>query len=280
MTPSVISSSLAAFAPSASVPRLTSAAKRSRKTAQPNKAESAPRGRSVGDRLPAPMMAGEKGIKNMTPEKVLTWSVAALGHLKQGANGNAADILAMLRDEAEEEIRHATAKQSGNGNRQKAAERVIKNAKASQPFRECFHGAWTENGAQHLCDGFRAYILSEPLPLPTIPEDVQKLDIKRLVDSARGNNGPALNLPDVAELRAYIKTEKARKKAIKDKTAPVYDFGDGLPLVNAQFLLDTLELLPGCTATISSRAPLVTSIYFESVHGCGILCPIKKAVNG
>ena len=41
----------------------------------------------------------------MKAEYVLKWSVAALGHLKQGANGNASDILEALREEAAAEIR-------------------------------------------------------------------------------------------------------------------------------------------------------------------------------
>ena len=204
---------------------------------------------------------------------------AAAGHLKQGANGNAAEIIEALKQEAAAEIRREEAKRSGTADRQKAAERVIKSAIANNPFKEAFKGAWTECETQYICDGFRAYALSEALPLQTIPEDVQKIDIKRVIDGARGNNGATLNLPELGTLRAYIKEEKARKKAIKDKTAPMYDFGDGLPLVDAQFLLDTLELLPGCTATISNRKPLISAIYFESSHGCGILCPVRKAAR-
>ena len=51
----------------------------------------------------------------MKAEYVLKWSVAALGHLKQGANGNASDILKMLQEEAEAEIRRKEAKNGGDG---------------------------------------------------------------------------------------------------------------------------------------------------------------------
>lgn len=210
----------------------------------------------------------------MKPDYILKWMTAAAGHLKNGDSRNAAEIIEAMKEEAAAEIRRAEAKNGGKLSRQKAAERVIKSAKASQPFRESFHGSWTDAaGRQCLCDGFRAYRLREALPLETIPEKETPFDLNRIITK---NDGETLALPDVAELRAYIKEEKARKKAIKDKTAPTWDFGDGLPLVNAQFLLDALELLPGCSATISSRSPLVNPIYFESVHGCGILCPIRK----
>ena len=185
--------------------------------------------------------------------------------------------IAELMNEAETDVRREAAKQSGNGNRQKAAERIIKSAYSTQPNRPAMHGAWSDaDGAQYVFDGYRLFKLFDPLPLPTIPEKETPINAARAIDPAKNNNGATLNLPELADLRAYIKEEKARKKAIKDKTAPVYDFGDALPLVNAQYLLDALELLPGCTATISSRAPLITPIYFESVHGCGVLCPVKK----
>ena len=213
----------------------------------------------------------------MKAEYVLKWSVAALGHLKQGANGNASDILKMLQEEAEAEIRRKEAKYGGKFNRTKAAARVIKSAKASHPFRECFHGAWNDSaGRQCICDGFQAYRLREPLPLEKIPENESPLDLDRIVTP---NQGESLNLPDIAELRAYIKTEKARLKASEQPPIPIYDFGDGLPALNAEYLLTALELLPGCTATASKLRPLLNCVYFESDAGDGCICPIRKAAT-
>lgn len=212
----------------------------------------------------------------MNAEKILTWSVAALGHLKNGANGNAAEILNYLKTEAEAEIRHAAAKQSGNSNRQKAAERVIKSA--MQDSRPALHGSWNDsNGAQYICDGFRLFKLFESLPLEKIPEDVQPIDAARIIPTDKNAHGAVLELPSIAELKAHVKEEKARKKAIKDKSAPVYDFGAELPAVNAQYLLDMLEVLPGCTARATAERPKLRGIYFESVHGCGVLLPVRKA---
>lgn len=214
----------------------------------------------------------------MKAEYILKWSVAALGHLKQGANGNASDILEMLREEAAAEIRREEAKNGGKLNRTKAAERVIKNAKSYQAARECFHGAWTDAaGRQCICDGFQAYRLREALPLEKIPEKESPLDLNRIFTK---NDGETLALPDVGELRAYIKTEKARKKATKnDKTPPLWDFGEDLPAVNAEYLLTALEILPGCTATASKQSPATRSIYFESEAGNGIICPVRKGAT-
>lgn len=209
-------------------------------------------------------------------EKILMMSTAAMEHLKQGANGNALEILNAIKEDAKKEIRRAAAKASGNANRQKAAERVIKNAIASNPGREALHGFWIKNEKQYICDGFRILRLNNALPLPTISEKLQPIDADRILTPAKDNAGAVLELPDVGELRAYIKTEKARKKAISDKSAIFYDFSDDLPRVNAVYLLDMLEILPGCTATASSRGALVNPIYFESEHGDGVLCPVKK----
>lgn len=212
----------------------------------------------------------------MNAEKILTLSVAALGHLKQGANGNAAEILKYLKTEAETEIRHAAAKQSGNGNRQKAAERVIKSAKADN-LREALWGSWNDaRGHQFVCDGVRLIEFFEPLPLEKIREGVQPIDAARIMPPDKNARGAILELPSIAELKAYIKEEKALKKAVKDKSGVLYDFGAELPTVNAQFLLDMFEALPGCVARASHTRTLLSAIYFESADGCGVLLPVRK----
>ena len=202
---------------------------------------------------------------------------AAAGHLKNGDSRNAAEIIEAMKEEAAAEIRREEAKNGGKLNRTKAAERVIKSAKASQPFRDCFHGFWKDsNGLQCICDSFQAYRLREALPLEPIPPKASTIDLSRIIEP---NQGAPLALPDVGELRAYIKTEKARKKAAKDKTPPLYDFGDGLPAVNAEYLLNALELLPGCTATASHVRPLANTIYFKSEAGDGVICPVRKSAT-
>ena len=213
----------------------------------------------------------------MKASYIYEWMTAAAGHLRQGATKNAADIIEALKEEAAAEIRREEAKNGGKLNRQKAAERVIKSAKSCQPSRDCFHGFWKDsNGLQCICDSFQAYRLREALPLEPIPPKASPLDLSRVFEP---NKGEALALPDVGELRAYIKEEKARKKATKDKTPPLYDFGDGLPAVNAEYLLNALELLPGCTATASHVRPLLNSIYFSSDAGDGLICPVRKGAT-
>lgn len=211
----------------------------------------------------------------MKADFILKWMTAAAGHLKNGDSRNAAEIIEAMKEEAAAEIRREEAKNGGKLNRTKAAERVIKNAKTM--MRECFFGAWNDSsGRQCICDSFQAYRLRDSLPLEPIPEKVAPFDIARVFVK---NDGEPLNLPSLEALRAYIKTEKARLKAKKDKSGVIYDFGDGLPAMNAEYLLNALELLPGCTATASKEYPTTRAIYFESAAGDGIICPVRKTAT-
>lgn len=215
----------------------------------------------------------------MTNTKIIEATTQAINHINAGMNGNAAEILHALREEAAAEIRREEAKRSGNASRQKAAERIIKSAKSAQPSRPYMHGAWIDNNKQYICDGFRVVRFNEPLPLESIPEGVEPLNASRIIAPGM-NTGATLDLPELGELRAHIKTEKARIKAEKLRgIVPLWDFGDGLPAVDAQYLADMLEALPGCTATAAKDRPELRIVYFESENGDGGLCPVKKAVR-
>lgn len=183
-------------------------------------------------------------------------------------------LVAVFMLELERESIADSAKKCGKLDRLKAAQRIIKSAK-TQP-RPGLWGYWKNaDGMQCICDTFHAARLSEPLDLEPIHENATTIDIDNIFKFSQ-NNRDALNLPDVPTLKTYIKTEKSRLKTNNQKTVPVYDFGDGLPLVNAQMLLDLLELLPDATATANGERG---NIYFSSAVGDGILCPISKSAR-
>lgn len=99
--------------------------------------------------------------------------------------------------------------------------------------------------------------------------------VERLPDEQRGAFD--YYTTHAAELRAYIKQRGAELKAAGMKeNFPLYDFGDGLPTVDARFLLDILEILPGASFRASSYRPDIGGIYFESADGFGILLPVRK----
>lgn len=212
----------------------------------------------------------------MKAEYILKWTTAAMGHLKVGENGNAMEILNELKADAEAEIRRNAAKASGNADRQKAAERILKAAKLTHG--EMLWKAWDEGGKQSLCSGYHGAKLNDFLPLEMHGENDQHMDLEKVFCGIRENCGEHLSLPDVATLRAHIKAEKAIKAAVKSKSKGKkrvpYDFGS--VLVDAEYLLDILELLPESTAIASKRLPETGTIYFSSPLGEGALCPINR----
>lgn len=193
--------------------------------------------------------------------------------LKYSANLGA--LMADFIGNIEKDISAETAKKSGRASALKAAERIIKSAKG-QP-KTALYGAWlNSSGKQCICDGFRAVRLIQPLELEKIPENILPIDLDNLMKYSETNSGEPLPLPDPAELKTYIKTEKARKKAIKDNTPPVWSFGDDLPDVNAQYLLDMLEIFPDSIAIPAESGTDKRAIYFTSAGGDGLLMPVFK----
>ena len=192
-----------------------------------------------------------------------------------------AGLLASLTLTLRDDIADDEARKSGRGSAQAAAKRIIKNAIAVQP-REYLHGAWMENGKQCLCDGYHGIILDSEIPgLPQAKTDSGRMALDHVMAPSRMNNGAKLTLPTVGELKAAIKIhdteERARKAKAKDRKPLTWDFGEGLPAVNGNYLLNLLELLPGCTATASSSNPILSAIYFHAEGvGEGILLPIRK----
>lgn len=195
-----------------------------------------------------------------------------------GIAGKLASLTLTLRDD----IADDEARKSGRGSAQAAAKRIIKNAFAIQKIRDNLHGAWMENGKQCLCDGYHGVILDSEIPgLPQIDSGLEKINLSRILAPSRKNDGAKLTLPTVGELKAAIKIhdaeERARKAKAKDRTTLTWDFGENLPSVQANYLLNLLELLPGCTATAASCYPIRSAIYFRAEGvGEGILMPIRK----
>lgn len=172
--------------------------------------------------------------------------------------------------EIKHEIRQTTAKSSGRNTELKAAERILK---TSPDSRQMLKFAHEKDGKQYICNGYILIINNNPLPLPPVPENIIcDIDFERLYKSNIYDSKIPLKLPIVADLKAQYKIEKAQHKGEKG-FRPVYRFGDELPAVDMQYLIDMLEAMPECKAFSSGQT---RALQFENENASGILMPVWR----
>ena len=206
----------------------------------------------------------------MTTEKTLSKTLEALTAVKAGDVMRARDVLETIALQLRDDIRKTEAKKSGKTSALNAAKRILKTAQ-KQPS-PGLHKAFYNNGLQCICDGYRGAELKNPLPLEELPADVETINFTRFIDDAKKNNDIILELPELKALKTYIKLEKFKNRVAKTKDIIYYDYGPGLPFVNAEFLADLLEILPGCKAYTAKNN---FNIYFESDDGRGMLGSVR-----
>lgn len=143
-----------------------------------------------------------------------------------------------------------------------AIKRIIKNAKPDE-----LRGVWIDSDGRTVAtDGHRIIRTAE-----SVPDDITRargVEVSHFFGVPHGYN---IILPNLKELQSIIK--EARQNRVK----PVYDFGEGLPRVNAKYLLDMLRIFPDAVAYRAARNCKNKAIYFESQNGDGLLLPIYKA---
>lgn len=179
-------------------------------------------------------------------------------------------------------VEEAAAK-SGNRSAFTAARRICDAAVARNSHRPAEQGFWIdEEGKQCVCDGYRGFRLNSPMELTTAPElsaDGSRFNLAQIIAPLRKNT-LRLTLPSITKVRSQIKTDRAEwaaKRHRKGETFKAsYDFGPGLPSVDANYLIDFLQLFPDGEAFTSEQKPYITPIYFRSADGEGILCPVRK----
>jgi len=178
-------------------------------------------------------------------------------------------MLASLVKQLREDITKDEAKKSGRSQQLSAAKRILKTA--VQANKEALTYAPIQNNKQCVCDGYRAVRLVNPITgLPELPENIEYVNLDNIVK--RSSDMTEIELPDIAKLSAYIKTYRAEhgKKASK----PMFDFGEEYQVVDAEYLLDMLLLIPNAKA-YSVKNKGVSVIYFENEIGDdGVLLPI------
>lgn len=176
--------------------------------------------------------------------------------------------LANLIIDLKADIRAESAKTSGKANCYKSAMNIIKSAE-----REPLQGAWMVDGKQYVCDGYRALRINNAIDLPALPSIHQPPNMQSIFSESQ-KHSQRLDLPDIGELKAHIKIQKANKTDRKQKI--YWDCGANKPLLDAEFLLSILEAFPDCKAFYGS---MVSPVYFTSNDGDAILCPVRRKDN-
>ena len=166
-------------------------------------------------------------------------------------------------------------KKSGTKSIVTAANRIIKNAESlKKPLLEGMFTNQTRDGSTLycVCDSYVAIRFNEKPLLPEIDEKYhgQEMQLGQIVRPIYESKEIAL--PDISELKVYIKTHKIKEKN-NDKKMADYLLNEELNLwVNPQYLLNAMECLPDCKAYAANR---ISPIYFKSENGDGCVCPVN-----
>ena len=210
------------------------------------------------------------GIENADERKhawftlaALAWYKAAENPEKRPAFRTAADL---YREKTGEDFPTPAADESGKPAASKTVTAACKRIYGSLDKTNCLHGILTDGETRIATDGNHAVYLRSAAPdLPASKEDGKRFsEILRNYENAP--RAGALPLPTVRELKAWIKTRRA-----KDKSRLAYNL-DGI-MVNPAYLLNLLEALPGCIAYRPEHK--ITAIVFTSGEDRGILMPLR-----
>ena len=166
-------------------------------------------------------------------------------------------------------------KKSGTKSIVTAANRIIKNAELhNKPMLEGMFTNQTRDGSTLycVCDSFVAIRFNEKPLLPEIDSKYhgQEMQLEQIVNPTDGSK--EIVLPDISELKVYIKTHKIKEKNNPKKVAD-YLLNEELNLwVNPQYLLNAMECLPDCKAYAANR---ISPIYFKTENGDGVVMPVN-----
>ena len=202
---------------------------------------------------------------------IKTWrdSVTAEGMIATGAELD--NVLKQL--EADMTIEQS--KKSGTKSIVTAANRIIKNAESlKKPLLAGMFTNQTRDGSTLycVCDSFVAIRFNDKPFLPEIDSKYhgQEMQLEQIVKPM--DDSKEITLPDLSELKVYIKTHKIKEKNNPKKVAD-YLLDEKLNLwVNPQYLLNAMECLPDCKAYATNR---ISPIYFKAENGDGVVMPVN-----
>ena len=211
----------------------------------------------------------------MTTEKlydiIKSWSVRIHDEGFLMMENEMLDVLKSL----ESDMLIEQSKKSGTKSIVTAANRIIKNAESlKKPLLAGMFTNHTRDGSTLycVCDSYVAIRFNEKPLLPEIDEKYhgQEMQLEQIVKPMDGSKEIAL--PDIGELKVYIKTHKIKEKNNPKKVAD-YLLNEELNLwVNPQYLLNAMECLHDCKAYAANR---ISPIYFKAENGDGVVMPVN-----
>jgi hypothetical protein len=142
-----------------------------------------------------------------------------------------------------EDIATEEAKKSGKNNQLKAMKNILKSAKKLCKTKEAQQFVQTIDGWQYACDGFTLAKINHIEGLPECPDSLEFLNVGNLFNQ-KSNANTALEMPDKNKLKVFIKEHKAMRGNKSEQTI-YFNFGENLPLVNAEWLLNAMDLMTG-----------------------------------
>lgn len=184
--------------------------------------------------------------------------------------------LAQLAADLEAQVRMECAASKGATNATRTITKLLTRCK-KESFRTSLHYAWTDaQGRQCVCDGFQAFRFTEPLPLEPRPDNAgDPIDLDQIMPNGQGY--ATTPLPSAKELRAHIAIERA-KAGGKRGTCPLWDFGEGKPVVNAERLLDLVQVFPDAAEIFyGTGEKLLSPLFVHCDAGDAILLPVRAA---
>lgn len=188
-------------------------------------------------------------------------------------------VLDELIQDLQQEEREATYKMIGGKPKTLATmKKIIKNAEKNG---SAINGAVQYENFSYITDGFRAIRIHGDVPIQkctksgSLGKSLHDIMERAIEESNSGDIAP-----NYAEVKQNFEQEKAHRKAngIKtDRYNPILFQVNKNTWVNAQYLLEMMEALPGCEIyAVESDLPCSRKpIYFKSDAGDGVLLPVN-----
>lgn len=234
------------------------------------------------------------GCMELVPSALLTLSAAQLAKIVKQATINAEEVKAQISAYIQGEIDKIDARLPWNkktvesykkllaavdGKKKTKVEKIMEKVIKGTAYDE-HRGTFEDAGKCCVIDGYRIFRFAEPLN--GLPKADKAFNTVRAIGDISAYS-VRLELPTIKNLKSDIKIAKmsgadVNRIHIKSKGRKIgfmYDFGYGLPLVDALALVDMMEALPDCEAyTLPHGANC--PIYFVSGDNDGFLLHLTK----